>query len=98
MCPALQKSNVSRDDDEFVRHVARHLILYNSNSNVKIRPEIIMMVETSCAQSSLKNSKGGHHCYKAADLDRYEEFNRFLSSACLDGHQASKVIKNTSSI
>jgi hypothetical protein len=55
-------------------------------------------VETSCAQSSLKNSKGGHHCYKAADLDRYEEFNRFLSSACLDGHQASKVIKNTSSI
>jgi hypothetical protein len=88
---------VSRDDDEFVRHVARHLILYNINSNVKIRPEIIMMVETTSPQSSLKNSKGGHHCYKAADLNTYEECIRFLSSACIDGHQASKyVIKNTS--
>jgi hypothetical protein len=37
-----------------------------------------MLVEKSSPQSSPKNSKGGHHYYTAADLDRYEECIRFL--------------------
>jgi hypothetical protein len=55
-----------------------------------------MTVEASSPQSSIKNSKGGHLCYKAADLDRYEDCIRFLPSACIGGHLASKVLNKTS--